>query len=249
MIVYSNSCSFGEPKQGHEIYPEIIASYFNADLVNKGRAGSCNRRIIRSTLRDLLDITQSNPDTEIMCLVGLSFIARTELWQPLIPAIDNDGNFHPIKVGHARLDWTGGLIDTLVKDIHLALPEHTQEYYRQWLIHMSKEAIITDLMADIAMFKDFCQHNHVKLLLWSNAQLWPCMPEVDVQDIFLRTFVQHVVGDPSVIDPWNFCFLDYALSLGHRPRDEHKYGTTGHPGAAAHADFARYLIKRLKELS
>ena len=61
MILYSNSCSFGAPFQGHTVYPEVVANSLSAKLVNDGIPGSCNRRIIRSTLRSL--IQQKNKPT------------------------------------------------------------------------------------------------------------------------------------------------------------------------------------------
>ena len=57
MIIYSNSCSFGALNNSYPVYSEIIAKTLNAQLVNKGKPGSCNRRIIRTTLRDLNEIT------------------------------------------------------------------------------------------------------------------------------------------------------------------------------------------------
>jgi len=245
MIVYSNSCSFGESNQGHEIYPELVANHYNATLINQGLSGSCNRRIIRSSVRDLLDIKKEQ-NKEIICLIGLTFISRTELWQPKIPAKNNDGNFHSITVDFKKHNWSSGLINTRIKNIHLTAPPEVQEYYKQWLLHMSKEAIVTDLVTDIILFNSFCQQQNIKLLIWSNAQLWPQPPEVSVDDIFLKTFVETMLDYKNIINPWKFCFLDYALSLGHKPRDENIYGVTGHPGAAAHRDFSDYLITFLK---
>ena len=246
MIVYSNSCSFGASGQGHDIYPELVANHFDAQLINKGRPGSCNRRIVRTTVRDLLELKEKHHSDRMLCLLGLSFISRTELWQPSIPAVDNDGNFHPITVDHLKFDWTQGLVDTLIPDIHLTLPTEVQEYYKNWLINMSKESIITDLLADIIMLEQFCSQSNIRVLIWSNAQLWPGKPEVAIDDIFIKPFVNKILNSPSVIDPWKFCFLDYALSQGYRPKDEHKYGTTGHPGQFAHKDFSQYLIKHLE---
>jgi hypothetical protein len=246
MIVYSNSCSFGQANQGHDIYPELIAHHYNSPLINHGIPGSCNRRIIRTSTRDLLELKKKSND-EILCLVGLTFIARTELWQPNIPATDNDGHFHSITVDHKKHNWLSGLVNSQVKDIHLSAPVEIQNYYQQWLLHMSKEAIITDLITDIILFKNFCQQQGIKVLIWNNAQIWPSQPEVAVDDIFLKSLVDTINNCRCIINPWNFCFLDYALTLGHRPRDENIYGPSGHPGGAAHKDFALFLIDYLKE--
>jgi hypothetical protein len=247
MIVYSNSCSFGQSNQGHDIYPELIAQNYNATLINKGISGSCNRRIIRTSTRDLIELKKQSND-KILCLIGLTFISRTELWQPNIPAKDNDGNFHSITVDYKKHDWSSGLINTRIKDIHLTAAAEVQSYYQQWLLHMSKEAIITELITDIILFKNFCQQQGIDVLIWSNAQIWPTQPEIAIDDIFLKSLVDTIDHCQHIINPWKFCFLDYALTLGHRPRDEDIYGPSGHPGNAAHKDFAVFLIDYLKEL-
>lgn len=247
MIVYSNSCSFGAPNQGHDIYPELISAHYNASLINRGLPGSCNRRIIRTSTRDLLEIKKSS-NNEIICLIGLTFISRTELWQSDIPAKDNDGNFHSIAVDDKKHNWTLGLINTRVENIHLSAAENVQDYYKQWLLHMSKEALVTELITDLILFKNFCKQQNIKVLIWNNAQVFPGRPDVATDDIFLKIFTDTVTNDKNVIDLWSFCFLDYALGLGHRPRDENIYGTSGHPAGPAHRDFASYLINYLKEL-
>ena len=125
MIVYSNSCSFGI-KQEHPVYAELVATEFGAKLVNSGQAGSCNRRITRTSLRDLINL--KNQNNNILCLIGLSFITRTELWQPSIPALLTDGHFHSLLVEYTKFNWTKGLIDTQIPDIHLSALPLVQEY-------------------------------------------------------------------------------------------------------------------------
>ena len=248
MIIYSNSCSFGAPNQPHDIYPELVSAHFNATLVNRGIAGSCNRRIIRTSTRDLLELKNKSKNEEILCLIGLTFISRTELWQPNIAATDNDGHFHSIQIDFRKHDYTAGLINTFIKDVHLSAPVEIKDYYKQWLLHLSKEAVVTDLITDLILFKNFCQQQNIKILIWNNAQLWPSQPEVDVDDIFLKTFSNLTINDKNILNLWKFCFLDYALAMGHSPRDVHILGSSGHPGGPAHQDFARYLINYLTEL-
>jgi hypothetical protein len=172
---------------------------------------------------------------------------RAELWQPDIPAVDNDGNFHSITVNFKKINWVQNLVDTRIEDIWKEAPATVQEYYKQWLLHMSKEAIITDLSADIIMLKDFCLQNNIKILIWSNTQLWPKEPEVAISDVFLKDFTKILLNSDCIIDPWKFSFQQFALDQGHRPKDEDVYGISGHPSVAAHVDFANYLIEYLKE--
>lgn len=244
MIVYANSCSFGDPKSLHKIYPDFVAEHFSAKLINKGRGATGNRRIVRTTLRDLLDLKINNTQP-LLALVGLSYLSRTELWQPNIPAVDNDGNFSPILINDEKIDWSLGLLATKVDDVYNYTDAEVKEYYKQWLNHMSKEALVTDLLTDIIMLVGFCNNHNIKLLLWNNTQLLPTQPEVAIDDVFLKTFVDTVNQSPNVIDLWNFSFATYALSKGFKPADQHIYGINGHPGEFAHENFAEYLINEI----
>ena len=242
MIVYSNSCSFGAPNQGHVIYPEIISKELSAELVNDGVPGSCNRRIIRSSLRSL--ITLKNKQNDITALIGLSFIGRTELWQPNKQPTLHDGDFHPIMNAKIlSLDWSKNLHNTRINDIHKYADLEVKDYYKQWLIHMSKEAEVTNLIADVIMLTDFARLNNIKLVLFCNTQKLPGLPDVDINAPFLKTFVEYAKLNTSIIDLWEFSFADYALSLGHIPKDKSLFGVTGHPNEQAHIDFGNYLLE------
>lgn len=244
MIIYSNSCSFGLPPQKNPPYSTLIAEKLSASVINCGRGNSCNRRIIRTSLRDLIELKQKSND-RILVLMGLSDFFRTELWQPNIPAVDNDGNFHPlsVKTDYRIKNFYSGNVD----EVYNNTDHSVRDYYRQWLLHQSKEALMTDLVTDIIMFVNWCQHNNINCLVWNNAKTWPDIKEVNYEDIFLKSLSQTLQTNLNVIDPWNFSFVEWALSLGHRPYDEDRYGEWGHPGPVAHRELAQHLLNVLDE--
>ena len=244
MIVYANSCSFGMPPLSSPSYSEIIAHNLSASIINRAKSGSCNRRIIRSSLRDLLEIKQTSNE-QILALVGLSFFFRTELWQPNSPAVDNDGNFHPVGIRSNHVIKTNNYYSGDVEDAYINTNPEIRDYYRQWLIHESKEALITELVTDIVMFSAWCRDNNIKCLIWNNASIWPSLPDVNYNDIFLKSLSQSLLSETSVINPWEFSFIDWALSKGHEPYDAEIYGKYGHPGPEAHVDLAQYLLIEL----
>ena len=243
MIVYSNSCSFGAP-QGHTIYPEVVATELSARLVNEGTPASCNRRIIRSSVRSLLEL-QKNYSGPLLALIGLSFISRTELWQPHLPPVDRDGDFHPItNASIQRLDWSKGILSTHRPNIHEYADAEVKDYYKQWLLHFSKEAEVTNLLADVVMLESFARFNNVKILIFCNCQKLPSLPDVDTTAPFLASFKEYADTKNSIIDLWNFSFADFALDSGHLPKDQDRYGTNGHPGKEAHYEFGKYLLEK-----
>jgi len=245
MIVYSNSCSFGAPDQEHKIYPGIIAEKMSGKLYNDGMSGSCNRRIIRTSLRSLIELKESYSD--ILALIGLTFIGRTELWQPHLQTKQfSDGDFHSIhSEAIANLDWSGGFFTKMYPDIYkLAHPE-VMDYYKNWLLHFSKEAAVTELLSDIIMLYNFAIHNDIKILIFSNCQKFPILPDVDREAPFLKSLVKYAKLKTNIIDPWEFSFADFALELGHLPKDKEVYGIHGHPNEQAHIDFSEYLLTKI----
>jgi hypothetical protein len=246
MIVYSNSCSFAAPNQGHLIYPEVVAKSLQAELVNCGRPLSCNRRIIRSTLRDLVELTQEH--TDITALVGLSFLFRTELWQPNSEtskkfwAPTNDLYFYPIDINYQQFDWSAGITNTSVPNIHKAVPESVREYHKHWLEHYNKEAATIELITDLIMLLNFAQNNNIKMLIFCNTQTLSGLPEVNTDAVYLKSLTEYIKQQKSVVDLWDFSFSSYSRQLGHTPKDIHLYGNDGHPGEQAHVDFAENII-------
>ena len=239
MIVYSNSCSFADPSQGHTIYPDCIAQHLNAQLINRGLNGSSNRRIIRSSLRDLVELRQQNQTENVLAVIGLTFIARTELWQPWLTSRDNDGDFHTIQINYKKFDWSKGLTDTVVPDVYRHADHRIQDYYKNWLLHLAPEAEITNVLTDILMFAGWCRSNNIDYLIFANPDQFD---SIDLTAPFIKSLYKEVVQDPKIIDPWQFSFGTYALSKNYQPKDAELYGRHGHPNEQAHIDFADHLV-------
>lgn len=244
MIVYSNSCSFGEI-QSHPVYSDIVAKHFEANLVNNGQSGSCNRRIIRSSLRDLNDL--KNQD-QVLLLLGLTFISRTEIWRPDLDANQNDGHFYSIQVQHQKFDWSvNNLIDTIIPDIHQSADASIRDYYREWLLHYNPEAEVTNLLTDIIMLTGWCKSNNIPYVVFSNVDILPDDNKIGYTSPFIQSLRHTVELDPNVINPWNFSFGSHALSQGFVPKDQHLYGRHGHPDAQAHKMFGNLLVDHIEK--
>jgi len=244
MIVYSNSCSFGSIQE-HVIYPELVSTELKGKLLNEGIPGSCNRRIIRSSIRSLIDIRKHHIGP-VLALIGLTFISRTELWQPHLPSNGNDGDFHPItSLSIKKLDWSTGLVNTK-HNVYEYADSEVKNYYKQWLLHFSKEAEVTNLLTDIIMFESFAKSNGIDCLIFCNCQKFPSLPEVSTSAPFLNSLVEFSYTKNSIIDLWNFSFADFALDNGYQPKDYLKYGANGHPGKVAHEKFGFHLLEIYK---
>jgi hypothetical protein len=244
MIVYSNSCSFGA-LQSHTIYPEVVAKAFSLNLVNKGTSGSCNRRIIRTSLRDLNKLKSKD---NVLLLLGLTFISRTEIWRPNINPNQNDGHFHPIKVNNHQINWAAsGLIDTIVSNIHDYTDSEIKDYYREWLLHYNPEAEVTNLLTDLIMLTGWCKNNNIRYVIFSNVDCLPGNDKVGYNSEFIQSLKETIDQDKNIIDPWTFSFGGYALAAGFEPKDKLIYGKHGHPGKQAHIMFGNYLVDHIKK--
>ena len=244
LLVYSNSCSFGASDQGHKIYPEVVAENFSAQLINCGLPGSCNRRIIRTTLRDLVEL--KNQHKNILVLLGLTFISRTELWQPWVTPVNNDGHFLSIAVEHKKIDWSAnGLIDTIVPGVSKLADSRLQKYYKQWLDHYHPESAMTDLLTDLIMFTGWAKNNNIQYIIFSNVDVLPGDDKVGYNSPFIESLKHEIENDKCVINPWTFSFGSYALNSGLVPKDYHLYKQHGHPGEEAHTLFANFILKHL----
>jgi hypothetical protein len=241
MIIYSNSCSFGATNKNFPVYSEIIAKDRNAQLINKGIPGSCNRRIIRTTLRDLNEIKDTD---NIIALIGLTFISRSEIWRPDLPAVDNDGHFYQIKPTQ-KLSWQNGLINTIVPDIHKKVDVEISDYYKEWILHYNRESQMTELCTDLVMLTGWLQSKGITYKIFSNVDKLEGSEYIGYNSPFINSLYNTILKDKGVIDPWNFSFGTFAQENGLRPIDEDVYGVHGHPGEKAHKLFAEYLTEKI----
>ena len=218
MILYANSDSYGVRSTG-KTYVDFIGSALNAtQVVNSGVEGSCNRRIIRNTIRDLLALKKQ--DTDITAIIGLGDINRSEYWGET--ATDNDGHFKSFQ--------PGTIVPELAKRLQRA---HIETY--------DDEAANTNLFVDIILLTAFFKANGIKYLVWQGAQ---SLKSSDFTAPFINSFYEQVRSDPKVLDMFSFSFSKYcSIIKGYTPYDSDQYGIYGHHAESAHQDFANYLLK------
>jgi len=219
MIVYSNSDSFGVVSNG-KVYADFIAEHFGAKLIQKGLSGSCNQRIIRTTVRDLLEIHENE---DVLVLLSVSSIYRTEYWSS--KSISNDGHFSSIRIWETFYDKHSPNIAAFAKEFSL--------------LH-NDEAEMTNLYCSLVMLTSFLKSKGYRYLIWNGPSTYK---PVDFSAPFIAPFANELNRDPSVIPFDKFSFCKYNVDKGHVPIDYNLYKEHGHHGEAAHQDFANYLIE------
>ncbi len=215
MILYANSDSYGVLSTG-KTYADFIGEKLNAKVINNGLSGSCNDRIIRTSVRDLLEIKEQ----EVLAIIGLAHTNRTEYWSDT--ALGNDGHFKSIQPTN-----TLGGIAAAARESHI-------RFYND-------EAEVTKLFLDLILFTSFLKLHNIKYLIWEGTMN---QKPVDFTTPFIHHFNEQIISDSNILNLFDFSFAKYcAIIKKHIPYDYNKYQINGHHTEAAHKDFADYIIE------
>jgi hypothetical protein len=193
MILYSNGCSYTAnfDLTVDQRYPAIIAKRLGCKYQEAAEPGSCNRRIIRTTIQDCLKLQGQ----DVLALIQLSHLGRTEY-----PSQENplDDPFFSIKSN-----------DTVYA------PEDAKKYAEYyWRLHSDQQMLInqvTDLIGLVSFFKQ----QNIKYLIYLGPRendLWAEHLKSDARFRYLNS-------DPGVVDLTSFYMLQETTSDRH-PDDE-----------------------------
>ena len=83
-LIYCNGDSYSDPAFHPSLigktYAHVIGDHLQGYVMNRAISGCCNRRIIRTTIHDMVQQRQLNPTQKTIALIGLTFEVRSELW-------------------------------------------------------------------------------------------------------------------------------------------------------------------------
>ena len=224
MIVYSNSDSYGVMSTGLR-YSEFLAQALNAKSINGGKEGSCNQRIFRTTIRDLLKLRQETNEP-ILCLLCLGSLIRGEWWNELKKLTPNetDGHFESFQI-HA-VDFSN----------HPA-----RAYMDQWYRVYNDEAVQTDLMLQLTLLTSWLKNNKIEYIVFAGNTI--TYKKIDYNDVFVKDFATPIFADQNILNLNKFSFVTYCIEHGHKPFDYDQFKEHGHHGEPAHKDFANFLLE------
>jgi hypothetical protein len=185
--LYVNGCSFVRDNTIplHEHFVNHIAHRYGWSHTNAGWPGSCNRRIIRNTLKHSLEF-----DSSTQVVVGLSALERTEInvydnWDPDDPRMPGEDWFQGIKIDNTgsqfrdyREAWVRnyniyGEAVNLATDV-LALTAHLRVRNISYLIYPHRDLFyghdrsVISVLGSHAVFRALSQDPKVINLLYDN---------------------------------------------------------------------------------
>jgi hypothetical protein len=212
-------------------YLEMLAERLDVDCINAGLPGSCNRRIIRSTLRDSI-----NHDGSTLFMIQLTHLHRTQ------KASRRDG----------KNDWKFDREDYFesVKPFNESTEPHNAAYVKHHMMHFDEHASMTDLTADVLMLTGWLKSRDIPYYIFSYLPL--------VSDHVSNQLCKNTLDVEARLDPAVMSLLDssltYKIGFGDYYYDADglrfevgHFNTAGHQQATEILlhDLNRYVLPRL----
>jgi hypothetical protein len=249
-LIYCNGDSYTSdhhhPSLSGATLAHHVAEPFGGFVINKSRGGSCNRRIIRTTVCDMLEQRKLNPGQKMLALIGLTFDQRSEIWveQPEQPLDPEESNFRTHAFSQSHSWW-----QDLLAGKEISQPSHglNRKYFRKYndgrAFFFSPCAERINLFCDLIMLRKFLESLDIGFLIFQSPKLQQLS-----SDFLLDHFRQELRTDPRVLDLEDFSFLSWAHEQGYVPLDLLDTPEIGHHGPEAHRQFAKaVLLPRLIE--
>lgn len=230
MLLYCNSDSYGVCNgtfnNTTNRYSEYLGTLLGANtVINNGLGGACNSRILRTTVRDILDIKKHNNDS-ILAVICLGSMIRNEWWnvEKTLPVGFKDGHFESFQIHGVK------------NNTQLPYYRYSQEWYR----HYDDEAEQTNLFKELIMLSSFFKQQNIDYIIFAGNNI--TYKSINYQTPFIKSFADYIHNDPNILDLNNFSFSQYCLEKKYHPYDFDQWGIHGHHGELAHEDFAKFLF-------
>lgn len=251
-LIYCNGDSYSAENYHKSLvgktYAHVVGAHCNGFIINNAVSGSCNRRIIRSTVHDIIQQRRLNPDQKIIVLIGLSFELRSELWIDEIQS-----NLRPEEsnlrthVFSKQINWRDNLLNNA--DIETDNPHKLNEKFfkkysegRAFFFSPYHERI--NLLTDLVMLRALFDQLNVKFLIFQS----PIGQKLE-SDYLLDFFKNEIATDSRIMDLETFGFIDWCYKQNFTPLDMLDSPRIAHYGPNAHEAFAKqFLIPKLEEL-
>ena len=217
-------------------YAHVVGNYYHGFTINNAITGSCNRRIIRSSVHDLIQQRQQNPTQHIIALIGLSFELRTELWNDNNTNVINEqeSNFRPHRFTEME-NWKERLLSSL-PITKLSANSFEQKFSEGRAYFYSPYAERINLMCDLVMFQALMEQMHIQFLIFQS----PIAEKLESE--YLLDFFKKQLNPKNFFDFENFSFIEWCVQQKYVPLDFEDRPHIGHYGADAHKAFAEKII-------
>jgi len=243
-LIYCNGDSYSDenyhPTLKNKTYAHVIGQYLQGFTINNAIRGSCNRRIIRTSIHDLVHQRKLNPDQKIIALISLSFELRSEIWiDNIVPQTVVESNFRT-HLFSREVNWRELLLAN--KDIDPTGPKSRidQEFFDSYskgrAYFYSPYAERTNLLCDCLMFQSLMNQLNIQFLMFQG-------PKAEkLQQEYLLDFFKSNLNNENFFDFETFGFASWCHQQGFDPLDYKDRPNIGHYGPDAHRAFAEQIL-------
>jgi hypothetical protein len=250
-LIYCNGDSYSDqhyhPTLLNNTYVNVVADHCKGFAINSAITGSCNRRIIRTTLHDMILQRKLNPTQQIIALIGLSFEMRSEIWIDDIDTIRPEESNFKTHVFSGQLNWRENLLAGKTIDspsIRKIKNKFHDKFSQGRAYFYSPYAERINLLTDLIMLTSVLNSLDVKFLIFQS----PAAEKLE-SEYLLDFFKEQLMSNPNIFDLETFGFCNWCNDQKFIPMDYLDRPDIGHYGPDAHRAFAeQILIPKLKEL-
>lgn len=241
-LIYVNGCSYSDEKYNKVMLDNTYAHHYgrlvNGFVLSRARAGSCNRRIIRTTVHDIIEQRQLNPTQRIIALIQLTFEIRDELWFDDINQMLDPCESHFRTHQFSEVDnWRDRLLSD--KPISTATG-FLQDWSRGRAFYYNAYAERINLLMDVLLLKNLLKSLNIEYLIFQG-------PRAEVlEDEYLKDFFLTQLDDPNILNFETFGLCDWCNEQGFATLGKNEPRHIGHYGPDAHRVFAeKFLYNKL----
>ena len=259
-LIYCNGDSYSSDKiydLQEATYDYVVGKSLNGYVINHAIPGSCNRRIIRVSVADLIHQRQLNKTQRIIALIGLSFELRSEVWNNDMFLVSDDNRDSNIESTFEsdfksyqfsnKPDWLEQLKSGNSVHSHdtesLASPKFFDMLTKGNAFFYSPYAERINLYCDLIMFKSLMDQLNIEFLIFNSPP-----QETDMSaDMLLDHFASEIYNDNRfIMFKEGFSLCSYLNDNGFEPFDFKDNPSIGHYKDDGHRYFAEnILIPRL----
>lgn len=225
--IYANGCSYTNDPALHQWqqpnFIDQLGQHYQVPVQNFALAGSCNRRIIRTTLRDSLTLDKHN-----LIIMQLTHLERTE--KPFTPGQNN----------HWKMSFNGSKheLHESIKPSNREFEPLNDVYMSAWIKFFDPVAEAYNLATDLLLLLNFLRHRQIPFVVLPYISLLTEQEQSELNQSIISSTLLDLLQNPGF-----FCsnIFSYINPTFHDDPSRNTLGI-GHLDAGGHQQLCQYLI-------
>ena len=199
-LLYSNGCSYTANWniEENKTYPVLLAEKLFHIPKLAANPGSCNRKIIRNTIADSIELLDQYPEHEIFVLLQLTHLHRNEFAGQITK--DNEWKYTTKEIRFHNFKHDDFESITASESANLS-PTVNRWMELNLILHNEKAELIR-LWSELVSLTGFFKQHNIDYLIFSGPKI-----EVDKDSVKDNIFYRYLLKDYRVLDLIDFNML------------------------------------------